>query len=147
LDELRDVCNRDAAVAIAEEVWRDVCARWSEEQAHQDFVTLCDELEIWDWAANRYAQTRAERPGDPMARKMSSQILLLAQMRLDAVRRKRRSSPLGSKLGMAVLILLLLLVPLLLMLSIARQHERFRRWHPDASRPSFSPPTRTPEHR
>jgi hypothetical protein len=131
-----DALNREAAQALASELWRRIQADWSSEPVHQEFVALCDDLEIWDWAAKRYAETRTQRPGDPLARRMLGQILLLAQVRLDGARSKRKAPPRGSKIRTTVLLLLLLLLPLLMMLGLIRRWSGLESARAPGSNPS-----------
>jgi hypothetical protein len=115
--------NAQAAAALAADAWQLVREGWNDEKRHQKFVALCDELDLLDWAVKRYAETRPQRPGDSHVQRMSAQILLLAQMRLDRSRTKRVRSPTGSKIRLALILLVLLLVPLLLMWTLASQRN------------------------
>lgn len=117
-----DADNVAAADSLAAMSWDALDAAWNDAALHREFVDLCDGLDRLDLAATRYAESRKKRPGDPTARRMIAQILVLAGMRLD--RSPKHSPPSrGSRLKLPLLALFLLCVPLLLLFLFAGQRQ------------------------
>ena len=113
--------NFTAAEALAKDSWNEVCANWGSTELHDGFVQLCNELELLDWAAKRYAESRSVRPGDETTRRMLSRILALGLLRFDRPARKQKRRTRGSKIGLVALIILAILVPFVIFYVFARR--------------------------
>ena len=113
--------NFTAAEALAKDSWDEVCANWACAELHDAFVQLCNELDLLDWAAKRYTESRSERPGDATTRRMLSRILALGLLRFDRPERKQKRRTRGSKIGLVALIVLAILLPFVIYFAFARR--------------------------
>jgi hypothetical protein len=133
-----DALNRMAAASLLAEEWSELRAGWGEIERHHRFVALCDELDGLDLAAKSYAEVQRERPGDPLCRQMSAQILWRARMRLERPRSEDPGDRATARLKLAGLVLLLLLLPLLLLRTILGSTQQLGQSTPSATAPAAS---------
>jgi hypothetical protein len=67
--------SQDPEAGVEAEAWREVLARWEDEQAHRAYLSRFSDLEGLAQAGRRYRHRLAERPGDPVALRFRDEVV------------------------------------------------------------------------
>jgi hypothetical protein len=91
--------------------WKDCETAWTDETAHDKFMELVVEQEAYAFAARRYRDALAARPGDPIAQQHVDQVakMVAANLMVSATP-KESSSPKPYKNAITILVVLVVAI-------------------------------------